>query len=562
MSTSFQFSTPTPCDKTTPPVNKATPTSDEAPPLKSMSVVDILKQPDYQALTSRHIPTIEPANRETISSLPSTHITSTTSTAILLPTISHHSSPTISEDISIGQQSPTLPSLSMFAPPTNGWECETCLVHNKVADGVCVACSSIKPATNKSEKLDKPVDNLLAKFAPPVGSWECSECMVTNKPQCVACTTPKPGGVVSGNQATGNVEGGLQLESAGRDNKTTPTTSQTTPTLKPLSQFAPSTDTWTCEMCLVSNKYTVSKCVACNTARSGTTPTSTSLMFGAGGGLKLGSGLTLSKTASSGSEGLKLGDSGGLKLGEGGLKFGGSGGLKLGEGGLKFGGSGGLKLGEGGLKFGGSGGLKLGEGGLKLGGNGGLKLGEGGLKLGGSEGLKLGDCGVLKLGEGGLSGSEGLKLGEGGLSGSEGLKLGEGDMSTENITDTATDKVETHSGMGTGQQAVNVGSSVPIPSQPITASPFQLAPVTTKPSLTMFPATTDKPTASMFSFPGSQSSSRLFSQQPSTVTSFNFSHNQPPTTTSTGLLGNTTTPIFGGMTSSLKMSGECHVSVM
>ena len=326
------------------------------------------------------------------------------------------------------------------------WECGTCLVQNTSSHEKCVACTTARPGANQSTKLATPPPppssggrsqlTSLPQFTAPSGSWECTTCLVPNtltQTKCVACATPKPGGVATGNLATEETavqpptikfgaQGGLQLGSGGLQfgkpsailsggtssgvspsltpltggSDTTTKTPPTTTPLQPLAQFAPPEGSWSCDTCMVSNKKADTKCVACGTSQSGDTadvsgekPAATaSMVFGTGGGLKLG---------------------GGLKFGGGGLKIG-DGGLKLGDGGLKIGG-GGLKLGDGGLKIGG-GGLKLGDGGLKLGG-GGLKLGAVG--QGGDE-VKIG----VGAQEGGVPGGGGLKLGSGKLKFSDG----------------------------------------------------------------------------------------------------------------------------------------------
>ena len=168
----------------------------------------------------------------------------------------------------------------------------------------------------------------------------------------------------------GSLSGGLQLGSSGGLKLGSSSGAQAPPTnepLKLLAQFAPPADSWSCDTCLVDNKSTDTSCVACGTAKPGSSrqqapPTSTAAGSASEGGFKLGGG------------GLTFGAEGGLKLG------GSGGGLKLCEGSVK--------LGEGGLNFGGlkpvgssEGGLKIGEGGLKLGG--GLKFGDGGVKFGG-----------------------------------------------------------------------------------------------------------------------------------------------------------------------------------
>ena len=272
-----------------------------------------------------------------------------------------------------------------FAPAAGSWECETCLVANKAVAELCVACSTPNPKTKSSA----PASSLVAKFAPPTGSWECSTCMISNKGSdkaCVACSTPKPGSKATVDSGGGGGGGGGLKLTSNIFASSQPGTSAAATNTTPLSMFAPVKDSWSCDTCLISNKSSDDSCVACSAPKPGAkASSSSSSTFGASGGLVLGTsgGLVLG-----GSGGLKFGAEGnkgasalgGLKIGSGlGLSAENSGGFKL---------SGGLALGK---KLEGSEGSNTGSGGsegVKIGGEGGLKLGSGGLKLSG--GLSLG----------------------------------------------------------------------------------------------------------------------------------------------------------------------------
>lgn len=465
ISTSFQFSLPKPCTPSKthhqaqatsphPPAittrKQATPTNQEAPPLKSISVVDILKRPDYQSLTAGKVPSsvkhpIQPAESAVVdlteeceeqgkektaetnsgggeskvavkfpsflssgfqptptSSLPSTSLlqthvqlqTSTAAVTIQPPSTAAVSvSPSARAISTASAQSSSTKPLTGFSVPAGSWECSTCLVQNSSSQEKCVACATAQPAANQlttpppltsSAAVSKLTP--LPQFSTPKDSWECATCLVPNsasQSKCVACATPKPGGVATGNLAMNKTavqppviqfgsQGGLQLGSGGLQfGKAAPVLSGSTgsegftlapagqsdstralpttaPPLQPLAQFAPPEGSWSCDTCMVSNKKTDSKCIACGTPKSGDPASTTSdrppvtsatapIMFGTGGGLKLGAG------------GLKLGTVGqGMKSqgsDEGGLKFG-SGGLKIGDGGLQFGSKGGLAVGN------------------------------------------------------------------------------------------------------------------------------------------------------------------------------------------------------------------------
>ena len=234
---------------------------------------------------------------------------------------------------------PPLKPLPQFAPPPGSWSCDTCCVSNKSSDAKCVACGSGKPADKKpilskpsvTTAKTPPTFKPLAQFAAPPGSWSCDTCCVSNKSsdsKCVACGGAKP----------------ADKNSAPSD--TSVPTSQ--PVFKPLSQFAPSAGSWTCDVCMISNKPEVSACVACTAPKpgsnSGTKPEESKngnikfASFGTGteggmklsslgvvgSGMKLGGGINLSNF---GNTGMKLG-SGDASTSEatpfeGGMKIGG-----------------------------------------------------------------------------------------------------------------------------------------------------------------------------------------------------------------------------------------------
>lgn len=157
------------------------------------------------------------------------------------------------------------------APGT--WDCDTCLVQNKPESTKCIACETPKPGTGakaallllpttKSDKPSASADSASTsaslKFQElarkPIGSWECDVCLVQNKAddtKCVACTTPKPG-------SSAPVKTAL------------PTSAAQNP-LGLLEKFKKPAGTWDCDVCLVNNKAEVIKCVACQSAKPGST---------------------------------------------------------------------------------------------------------------------------------------------------------------------------------------------------------------------------------------------------------------------------------------------------
>ena len=217
---------------------------------------------------------------------------------------------------------------------------------------VDLALSSSSSASEKPLHSKQPPKfegvSLLKQFAPPAGSWSCEVCMVVNKAEdsaCVSCTTPRPGSKKTETKLTLGSSGGFKMDGS----KGLKLGEGVTP-LKPLSQFAPPTNSWSCDTCMVTNKEDATSCIACGTAKPGAVSGTKAggleggsggmaVQFGAQGGIKLslGGGMSLGALASaSTSGGIKLGTTFGqkegatiaqsevvpIKLGSGGLKLG------------------------------------------------------------------------------------------------------------------------------------------------------------------------------------------------------------------------------------------------
>ena len=248
--TSFQFSAPNPLtpskatqqvpSRHSPSQRQATP---PAPPLKSISVVDILKRPDYQALTNKSltIATSQASNAvvdltgegEVGGEREGQTLPSLVAAGPPLPAITALPPASLLQSSDPPPPSLTPPSLPSSVGPlplpasSTGWECTTCLIRNKGKDDKCIACGT----ANKSVKSDQPESLPAMPVLPPLGQlssaqggWECPTCMLhnkTNDSNCVACSAPKPGGVATCNLATTSklptlkfgAQGGLQLGS-------------------------------------------------------------------------------------------------------------------------------------------------------------------------------------------------------------------------------------------------------------------------------------------------------------------------------------------------------------
>ena len=197
---------------------------------------------------------------------------------------------------------------------------------------------------DESGEKEKPKSQPLSRFAPPIGSWECEQCLISNKAsisKCVACAASKPGGEAKTSGLQIGSTPGFKL--AGSGFKLPLTTSNPFPLLRaaggswecsgcllsnklsddkcvackasnpnakskasnekakpfPGLTISSSTCGWTCDTCLVSNKQQDVKCVACSSSKPGAQLDSKAMASGFGlslsntGGFKLGTGVSL-----------------------------------------------------------------------------------------------------------------------------------------------------------------------------------------------------------------------------------------------------------------------------
>ncbi|XP_008566698.1 PREDICTED: nuclear pore complex protein Nup153 [Galeopterus variegatus] len=220
--------------------------------LKEGSVLDVLKQPGF---TSPKV--------DSFAAQPTT----TSPVVYTRPAISSFSS----SGIGFGE---SLKSGS-------SWQCDTCLLQNKVTDSKCIACQAAKlppsdtakqtgigtPSKNGKATLSASGTGFEDKFKPAIGTWDCDTCLVQNKPEvikCVACETPKPG--------TG-VKRALTLtvvsESAVTMTASSSSCTVTTGTLGFGDKFKNPVGSWECPVCCVSNNAEDNKCVSCTSEKLG-----------------------------------------------------------------------------------------------------------------------------------------------------------------------------------------------------------------------------------------------------------------------------------------------------
>nr|AHY35269.1 NUP153 [Plecturocebus cupreus] len=171
----------------------------------------------------------------------------------------------------------------------SSWQCDTCLLQNKVTDNKCIACQAAKLSprdTAKQTGIETPnktgKTTLSAsgtgfgdKFKPVIGTWDCDTCLVQNKPEvvkCVACETPKPGTGVKRVLTLTVVSESAETMTASSSSCTV-----TTGTLGFGDKFKRPVGSWECSVCCVSNNAEDNKCVSCMSEKPGNSvPTSSS----------------------------------------------------------------------------------------------------------------------------------------------------------------------------------------------------------------------------------------------------------------------------------------------
>ncbi|XP_036893835.1 nuclear pore complex protein Nup153 isoform X4 [Sturnira hondurensis] len=228
--------------------------------LKEGSVLDVLKNPGFTSLKS-----------DSLAADPTT----TSPVVYTRPAISSFSS----SGIGLGE--------SLKAG--SSWQCDSCLLENKVTDSKCAACQATKlPPRNtakqtgigtpsKSGKTALPASGtgFGDKFKPAVGTWDCDTCLVQNKPEaikCVACETPKPGTGIK-RVLTLPVTSECAVTVAASSSSCTVTTG----TLGFADKFKKPKGSWECPVCCVPNNPEDNKCVSCMSEKPGSSvPASTS----------------------------------------------------------------------------------------------------------------------------------------------------------------------------------------------------------------------------------------------------------------------------------------------
>ncbi|XP_077200417.1 E3 SUMO-protein ligase RanBP2-like [Paroedura picta] len=137
-----------------------------------------------------------------------------------------------------------------FTLKKDQWYCNVCLVRNKEGAQKCIACQSPKPLQTAAVAVTsqtEPGHGFGEQFTLNKDQWYCNVCLVRNKEsaqKCIACQSPKP----------------LQTAAVA-------VTSQTEPGHGFGEQFTLKKDQWYCNVCLVRNKESAQKCIACQSPK-------------------------------------------------------------------------------------------------------------------------------------------------------------------------------------------------------------------------------------------------------------------------------------------------------
>ncbi|GFG30688.1 hypothetical protein Cfor_07465 [Coptotermes formosanus] len=215
-----------------------------------------------------------------------------------------------------------------FKPPSDTWECGTCLVRNPDSLKQCQACETKRPVLTAKSIVTSSSKSTFGlgfgdKFKKPPGSWDCTDCMVRNNGdslKCVACGRARHGSdtqsplkfnfgidkaAVSVKESdiasSPNVQsfkfGEIEITSATNffgvpqacETKMSKLTAILTPVLSSVStddvsfedRFKKQSGTWNCPSCTVQNNNDLLKCVKCEGTRpSSESQSTTKFSFG------------------------------------------------------------------------------------------------------------------------------------------------------------------------------------------------------------------------------------------------------------------------------------------
>ncbi|VDM30462.1 unnamed protein product [Hydatigera taeniaeformis] len=194
------------------------------------------------------------------------------------------------------------------------WRCESCLMENSGRDGVCKSCHLPIPVpyTSKSNSIAATPDKPAFLVSSPSNGWECPTCMVKNKieaPECVCCHTLKPSvkvvtdiskekvtvaptfnfGPPKSVSSTDTVcvaptgdKGSLSGSAFNFGNPVTSTPNSPEVVKRASQSSLFSSKGWNCPTCLVKNDESLKDCPCCKTAKPMSNDSPASRVVGCG----------------------------------------------------------------------------------------------------------------------------------------------------------------------------------------------------------------------------------------------------------------------------------------
>lgn len=169
--------------------------------------------------------------------------------------------------------------LSESLKARSSWQCDSCLLPNKVTDSKCVACQARKfpPKTSAQQPGSRtPSESgratlcaletaLQDKFKPVVGTRASDTCLVQNQPEAIKCAASE-----TLKSATG-IKRVLTLPVASESAVTVASSSSgsTVTTGAIRKKFKRPVGSWQCPLCCVHNNPEDEKCVSCMCEKPG-----------------------------------------------------------------------------------------------------------------------------------------------------------------------------------------------------------------------------------------------------------------------------------------------------
>ncbi|KAL5106454.1 E3 SUMO-protein ligase RanBP2 [Taenia crassiceps] len=180
------------------------------------------------------------------------------------------------------------------------WRCESCLMENSGRDGVCKSCHlpASVPSFSKSDSSNTTSHKPAFLFNLPSNGWECPTCMVKNKigvSECVCCRTLNPSSELTADASKEKVAAapifnfGPPKSVSSADSVCVVSTGDKTPlsgqafnsgisvassspnlpkVVKPItSSSSIFSKGWSCPTCLVKNDDSLKDCPCCKTAK-------------------------------------------------------------------------------------------------------------------------------------------------------------------------------------------------------------------------------------------------------------------------------------------------------